>query len=567
MHKEIKWSEDRERKKVNRAFKIARHRGLKNFLFWLLGFICCIVFIVGAAYLTLKLIPLKSLLGENNEYVSEEVAENSLFDTVFSFGNYKIKDFPILTTTIQNAVSDAGLDAFIEIDIDGVGEISFSAPDLMQKIGENIEVVATIESLGGVDILGDLGKISAFTDVELVPNENLPDETGTNFNAKLYYYYNSNGNLVRAFSNDHVRLEESKNKDLYYPALKDVKILEVVDIISERLGESTVVSLLTAFSDIENDNVLLNIIGDKKIKELGEISENSIYLYEIMDYSASKTLFDILMDVSKKTDYKEITLADVMSVADIENIKLSTVMPVPELGNNPTEAEKISAENVKKIYAILEDARPAGATGEITFKDLKNFNKDNIRLSTVITTNESGTTGNSIIDALIKDEENPVTIGNFAEKVNELSFFDVYPSEASCFSTDKNDSLCGCKYKKIGEDYYYVSEEDAVMGETYYYVKPNMMIYMLYKFDDGDEATFDITASGHAVRWIHKDIRIGDLSKFGNAEEKMGSSTIRMLIDTGIILDRESFKDKPSLYALTLDQFLELMDVYIGMMP
>ncbi len=852
MHKEIKWAEDREKRRIKKALKVAKHRPFKNFLIWFVGFLSCIILLAGSAFLVLKLIPLKSILGSENEYVSEEVAEDSLFDAIFKFDQYQFKDVPILFTVIDDAMKNAGIDEFIKINFDGLKEVSFTSPDLMTEIGENIEVIATIESLGGVELLGDFGKISAFTDVEEVLAEDYPDEVSKTFNAKLYYYYDGD-EYVRAFTDEHERVEGAEDKKLYYPALKDVKILECVDIISERLGESTVGSLLSVFAVMDEDDIVMKIVGNKKIKDMGEISPDTILLSDVMEYSESETLFHIILDIKGESDYSKydtITLGDVMSLdtnkiklstvmgedidetlasvlvdatrrdsfdlitvgdltnfnmdsvklssvlpyqidnnndgifnseeGDVDNsalyelilglknqdnteenrdaltlssvkglqvndIKLTTVLPVnsgnetlykilsdvsgetnyenitvgdladfnmesirlnsvlPKSENealykilldvtketnpenltlasikgldtsaihlatvldpdenevifnilkeatkkdNPTIAELSSfeiknvhlvnilpyedkengidnsdiysllcdatdTENYKDltvdklsgfkheliyltsvlpydatnmdIYRILVDATGVSDYTELRLSHLTSFKKEDIKLSSVISI-EDGKTGNAILDKLLEDEDDPTTLGNFATKLNNLTFLEVYPEASECFSTEKEDGNCSRPYyKTVDGDYYlksYIDDTNSVFKDTdgltkiilqdgsivavvegEYFVKKNAMIYFLYIFEDesaGEDGTerLDFHDGGHAIRWVHREIKINDLSKFSDAVSHMKNATIRMLEDTGVIDHREFF-DSKGWYSLTLDGVME----------
>ena len=871
MNSNIKRCEEKENKKMKKALKVAKHRPFKNFMLWFAGFISCVLILAGTAFLLLKLIPLKSILGSENEYVSEEVSDKSILDAILNFEEYEFKDLPILFTTIEDAIENAGLDSFIKVDFEGLKDVNISSPDLLESIGANIEVIATIESLGGVKILGDFGKLDAMIEVKEVETKDLPNENGTDFNPKLYYYYNSENVLVRAFDNEYKRVSGAEGQKLYYPALKYVKLLEMADIMSDRIGEDKIVSLLSVFSTIDSNNIFAKIIGDKKISEMGDISleniklldiipyqeddnndgvfetdnsklyailcdvknlenteanrelltidsimgfdSNKIRLCSVISYEGNEEIYKILCDAAKQPDYTKLTVGDfekftlddvkllsvipyqvdddndgvletdnselykiVLDVKNLEdtkenresltlkdikgikvesinfttvlrysgneelykilcqaikqpdytkitvgdlfdfelaNISLDSVLPYEEnkslygvimeakgidnyldvtiktltgfdvqtiplysildynentdvfeilldatISDNPErdykkvnlyslarfniskiflthilpyekdlnedgviskadgdidnkdiyqilcdatstpnykdltvdKLSKFNHENIKltsvlpyqeneRIYKIILDATPANNYEEITLEDLLSFNQNDIRLSSVIEVDENGSTGNKILDKLLEDTDNPVTLGNCAQRIDELTFLEVYPDEGTCFGTTK--ARCTqVYYQSIDGDFYlkdaykstFDSTDNSIRDEIGYkvylldgdyYVQENAMIYFLYEFENSTNGASNFSENGHALKWIHREIKISDLSGFKDAVGHMEAATIRMLEDTGVLSHRDIFETK-NWYNLTLNEFMTEIERLLG---
>ena len=150
-------------KKAKKAQKIARCRGLKNFGWWLFGFLSSFLLVGGAAAIALCVIPAGTYFGEDKDkYLGEDAGKQSLLNLMLNYEKYGIEDFPIITDAITGAIENSPLGDYVTIDMDALNGIKFgqftdNSVDLGELFTNAIHVTATISSLGLVDQLGDLG--------------------------------------------------------------------------------------------------------------------------------------------------------------------------------------------------------------------------------------------------------------------------------------------------------------------------------------------------------------------------------------------------------------------------
>ena len=81
--------EKRKARRARKAERTLRLRWLKNLLWWLTGVISSFAILAGGIFVGIKVIPLKTYLGEDNGYVSNEMAESSALDAILNIGKYK----------------------------------------------------------------------------------------------------------------------------------------------------------------------------------------------------------------------------------------------------------------------------------------------------------------------------------------------------------------------------------------------------------------------------------------------------------------------------------------------
>lgn len=366
-------------KKAKKAQKIARCRGLKNFGWWLFGFLSSFLLVGGAAAIALCVIPAGTYFGEDKDkYLGEDAGKQSLLNLMLNYEKYGIEDFPIITDAITGAIENSPLGDYVTIDMDALNGIKFgqftdNSVDLGELFTNAIHVTATINSLGLADQLGDLGSLSVMTQWDLVDGEVDPNAEG--FNAKLYYYkVDEKPTYARAFTDDvPAQLVEGASAPYYLPALVETPILDMFAIFGDRLSTTTVTSLLSVFGEIPDDSLVAKIMGNKTLGDLGSISAADIDLADIIPVAGNEQIYKILCS-GTGVDYDELVngtahlTVDQLENVNFENIKLSDVL---DTSSNP------------KIFDIL--AEGTGIEKEnITLNDLKNFDYSNIKLKAIL---------------------------------------------------------------------------------------------------------------------------------------------------------------------------------------
>lgn len=439
----------RERRLARRAkrnARIARGRHLKNFFIWFLGVLFLPTVIAAASFV----IPISIITGKDGKYVSEELSNKSLFGIVkFVAGNsgdLGFADFPIVANALsdlqktQIGERDDGEDNktpitigdIIYIDTDKLNTIKFSG-DVAGNVSSCVEVIATIEKLGGASSLGDFGGLNVFTDEEQVKYfkkictlshvgaGDVLDNAVTEFEPANYFYKTK-------------EVDDTAADNVYKRAFKDDKTL--VDELSGLTPEQTaVVSVYTKalctvadvgvgfdnnadsfepkeyyYKTIEvdasaEDNVYKRAFKDDQtlVDELSGLSADkkaAVYLYyPPLEKVKLGELKDIIGDSIGRTTIKSLletlgggneTITSILGEDttvkgigsfDIDEVELHKVLKAPDT-ENPNRN--------KKLYDILRDATGVeGATIEeknakIKVGDLAELNTDNIYLNTVL---------------------------------------------------------------------------------------------------------------------------------------------------------------------------------------
>ena len=110
-------------KKAKKAQKIARCRGLKNFGWWLFGFLSSFLLVGGAAAIALCVIPAGTYFGEDKDkYLGEDAGKQSLLNLMLNYEKYGIEDFPIITDAITGAIENSPLGDYVTIDMDALAK-------------------------------------------------------------------------------------------------------------------------------------------------------------------------------------------------------------------------------------------------------------------------------------------------------------------------------------------------------------------------------------------------------------------------------------------------------------
>lgn len=431
----------RERRLARRArrnARIAYGRWFKNLIIWLLG----VLFLPAVIAIASFIVPIGVITGNDGKIVSQDLSKKSLFNIVkFVAGNsgeLGFSDFPIVVNSLsdlqktQIGERDDGeggktpitVGDIIYIDTDKLNTIKFSG-DVAGNVSSCVEVIATIEKLGGASALGDFGSLNVFTDEEMagtVADVCAKDETADE--RKQYYFKSSSGTVVydaaetiyeRAF-NDAGELVEKlaalSETDktvvkLYYPPLEKVKLSELKDIVGDSIGRTTISSLLDVMGG--SNEKLIDIIGaDRTIKGIKDFDIKTVALTNVLDDNAENAkLWNILKDVTGKTTTAEITIGDLSGI-NTDDIYLNTVLPAPD-SEHP--------EQNKKLYDILLDITPSTVTAydQIKVSDLSGLNTDNLHLTTVLADN----TANAKLYNILKDLSGKTDAGDII--VEDLS--------------------------------------------------------------------------------------------------------------------------------------------------
>jgi len=315
-------------KKVKKALKCLRFRKLKNFLFWFMGVILMPVVLIFTMFIGLKVVPISTYTGgAEKEYVSEELSNQSILDVILNLNKYGVSDIPGVRDMVLDAINGSGVDEFITINEEKLNDVRFSYDKESGK--EILTEVLNCISLNPNAIGEDVGSISMLNEYEEVPTAEIPEtktEGGNVYladekvNPKVYYYeveQSSGGNegfsdggdqpvvpkkYARAFDNDGKRIAPI-GATLYYPALKDVPIMDLTGMIDEmvaRIDVGEVVSIV--FDKMEKDEndeltglygAIVGALTDKSLNDIDTIASDllsAVCLKDVLGEKANELL-------------------------------------------------------------------------------------------------------------------------------------------------------------------------------------------------------------------------------------------------------------------------------------
>ena len=386
-------AEYKKNKKIKKWHRRARCRFLKNLLIWFVGFISSLAIVGGGAYIAIGVIPLNNFVGNDETYVSNKVASETVLSLFQNLNGYKVSDFPVLEDALLSLTTGLGVDGLVSIDTEKISSLSIgsiTSGEGIDALLSAVNVEATFKDV--VDMtgfsLGSLTNLDVFTKYEIVTEKPSSEEYGSpDFNHNKYYYEKEPGVYAPAFVNNDYAPGVDSNTDLYYPPLNEVGVLDLFDIFDSALNRLKVSELINTFmggedesSDTSVTSLLTKIFGDTTVGNIGEFDYTTIALNNLLPAEENPALYDILKDISKESDATLITIAHLTGIDEstINSIRLCSIIKTEDENGNPTNQD---------VWEIIE-----GLTGEraenITIETLMNsFTQEGIngvKLSTFV---------------------------------------------------------------------------------------------------------------------------------------------------------------------------------------
>ncbi len=369
---------EKQEKRERRAKKKARFRPLKNFLWWFLGVFSGIIILASGVLVCVGVIPLGTYVGKDNDAFSEDVSNKSLLNIILGLDQYKVSDFKILQDAVNGLIEGGGIDEFITLDTEKLGQLQFVYND-GRTFGSEIQGCIKISE----KLLGDDIKALGIFDYEIVPDSDVPpdDLAGTTYNAKLYYYDASPAKSVEPVNPkpayvDGVRVEESKGRQLYFVALDDLPFNEMKDLIGDRMGCLKLNNVLTALGNNMTDSEIGEILGDVTVNGIGTFDFGTIKLSVLLSTTDSKndTIYEVLCSATGVADKTALTVGDLTNGFNLDDVSLSVV----------------GIEAGSDIYDILAKAVSLPAGESLTIGHLTDgITFDAVPLSTILPTTDS----------------------------------------------------------------------------------------------------------------------------------------------------------------------------------
>ncbi|MBR2498349.1 MAG: hypothetical protein IKB67_01365 [Clostridia bacterium] len=307
-------------KKVKKALRSYRFRPFKNFIFWLTGVLTSVAVVAGAVFVGVKVVPIKTYTGGMEEgYVSEEIASKSILDVLLNYNQYGMSDIPGITNSLVETIAGSIAGNYIAINAEKLSTVKFNLDkDGGKAMIEGLLNSITLNPEGLSSINESISNLSIFNEYEetTAPEESNGTLVDTSL-AKLYYCedkdveQDNGGNqpasaesaqtvkYVRAYDDSGKRLAKA-NAKLYYPALKDVPILDITQMIDkfvDRIDIGEVVGIVLL--EVKNRQLFYDFIE--------ALSENNVEVLESIVNSNEKSKFTIKSVLSEQIDLSELS--------------------------------------------------------------------------------------------------------------------------------------------------------------------------------------------------------------------------------------------------------------------
>ncbi len=306
----------RKEQRQKDALRSYRFRPLKNFFIWLTGVVSCLVILVSALFVGFKFVPISTFTGGNTgEIFSEDISSKSIIDALLAYNTYDMSDFPIITNSIKDLAESEDVKKFVNINTEKLSNLKFDNK-FADEFASCFEVTATLESVGAVQFLDNIGGLTIFTtweEVEVEPevdgeNVIVSEEGKFKYNPHLYYYEVSETNYARAFDNSGKRVEQSlQSSKLYYPNLSQIPVLELTNVLADSFGRVEVSGLISLMGGaLPSDSVLNKILDGKTMNDLNNFSEEEILL---KDFNLAGDILSLLCSIIVPAEGEEITEA------------------------------------------------------------------------------------------------------------------------------------------------------------------------------------------------------------------------------------------------------------------
>lgn len=490
-------------------------RALHKFYWWLCGFLSSVLLVAGAAAIAIFAVPVGTYFQNNDELIAQELQQLNLYTLIAQFGDVRVEQLPFIKKALQDFWDQNDLDKYAIVHWDEFDQLAFkdltNAGEALEKA---IEVTATIDSLDLAPQFGELATLPVFNNFDQLSQEALDaiDETSNDFIPELYYYKTSDTpTYARVYGRDGVKVPEAEGKDYYYPALKNVNILDLFKVLPDRLGQEKARNIFALAGEVEEGSLVDVILQDYAVNEMGTLTPEQISKELKLDYfmpvKDNEIFYDVIVDaLSYKGDREDITLFDINGNLDLDKIRIQSV-----LGD----------DEATDLFDILLDAVDReGATKEnLIIGDLRHINMDNIRIVTVVPYKDEG--GNYIntdfydlirgaTNAMSDEELEKVTLQDISgiEIDNILLKTVLDPAE----SRDIYDLLIAAVEIKEGDDRTELTDDNIKIGDIQHFKIDKIPFHHFITSADNDVLAKVLV---DATNKDYNDIVVGDLKGDG----------------------------------------------------
>ena len=438
----------KEERKVQRALKIARLRSLKNFGWWLFGLISSVFITIGIIALCVFVVPINTVTGNSTDrYVKEEISGKTIYGAIMAFseGNYTA-DQVLYIDNIIDDVQDENVKSLLktlvndEVRNTPLTSGGSSVVDAIMKNAQNLEVVSTLRLFTNESIVDDIEGILGNATIGSLTNGTF-DFNGVKISAVASI---ANINLDELKIGDQVLLDlvyETVSNDSEItekPASKeDITIGNLTTLKVEKLAER--ISLDAFIKETPDNSKIYSVLRTLADKEGGEeifIGDlfsvnnervNAIKISSIVDLDekVKDVLYGALDDSKYTSENPKPANKNEITVGDLENVNVDII--------KLNDVATLDPDVLEILYGALDDSKytsenpkPANKD-EITVVDLKNVNKDGVKLGSVIPRNTENANLYAILDGAFGGNAEDKTISDLSSfNINDITLGTVF---------------------------------------------------------------------------------------------------------------------------------------------
>lgn len=371
----------RERK-IKKAFKTYRFRGLKNFLFWFFGVMSSVGIILGSIFIGVKVIPISTYLkwsGQDaSEIVSEDISGKSVLDAFLSLEEYTFSDVPVIETMVKDLLAETGVDDFVTVDYSALKDVKLlnkeNNSDLIDEVSKCVKLNPEAQMFSGIKAIIE----HVETENPLTYNKSTSKwEINEGVKTSLYCFAvvsasggaPANAKFVASHAVEYqdafpdgelnkelASLTENEMKEVifYYKPLCTLPLFELVDdvdIILSRIGVSDVLAMVGIGEEV--DPLINKLFEGSTIGDLIKDFTPELLLknFKLIDVKDIKITLDKFAGLDVFSEWKS---AGTLKDLDLSSINENLLYYIAEETNDGKLYEKVFVDNTK-VDKVTED--------------------------------------------------------------------------------------------------------------------------------------------------------------------------------------------------------------------
>ncbi|MBE7089269.1 MAG: hypothetical protein E7362_00520 [Clostridiales bacterium] len=274
---------------------------MKSFIVGIISFFVGIIVAIGAIFLVLKFVPIKSYTDmagvEAEDVMSDQVYSKSVLDAAFGLSEFTMNDIKIIKDAVLEFANDEEVKKYVTVDEEAFGELTFA--NLSSGLADCI-TLKNIDDMYLVEVM----PVSGNEDIYAI----LRDATGVTVNSQIKVSHLKEFNIDNIYI---VNILDVAGNEMIYDVLRDgtgkatneeIKVSDLMDFDVANVKISTFLSS----SAVASNKILKAVYGDGTVT-IGELSNriNNTPIQEVYKVDCFTTNEADASGISAKYSYNE----------------------------------------------------------------------------------------------------------------------------------------------------------------------------------------------------------------------------------------------------------------------